>query len=68
MCSRVRGFGGGGDTQVKTSHIVQSDIVGYKPYKSGSCGMSLLPFTDWAQNAHSDPFEQSKNAHWVPSL
>ena len=28
----------------------------------------LIPFTDWAHNAHSVPFEQSKNAQYVPSL
>ena len=28
----------------------------------------LIPFTDWAHNAHSVPFGQSKNAHSVPSL
>ena len=28
----------------------------------------LIPFTDWAHNAHSVPFEQSKNAYFVPSL
>ena len=28
----------------------------------------LIPFTDWAYNAHSVPFEQSKSAHYVPSL
>ena len=28
----------------------------------------LIPYTDWAHNAHSVPFEQSKNAHSVSSL
>ena len=28
----------------------------------------IIPYTDWAYNAHSVPFEQSKNAHSVPSL
>ena len=28
----------------------------------------LIPFTDWAHNARSAPFKQSKNAHSVPSL
>ena len=28
----------------------------------------LIPYTDWAHNAHSVPFEQSKTAHSVPSL
>ena len=35
--------------------------------KTGSCAM-LIPYTDWAHKAHSVPFEQSKNAHSVPSL
>ena len=25
--------------------------------------LTLIPFTDWAYNAHSEPFEQSKSAH-----
>ena len=29
---------------------------------------SLIHFTDWAHNAHSVPFEQSNNAHSMPSL
>ena len=28
----------------------------------------LILFTDWAHKAHSVPFEQSKNAHYAPSL
>ena len=28
----------------------------------------LIPYTDWAHNAHSVPFDQSKNTHSVPSL
>ena len=27
----------------------------------------IIPFKDWAHNAHSVPFEQSKNAHSVPN-
>ena len=30
--------------------------------------ISNTAYTDWAYNAHSVPFEQSKNAHSVPSL
>ena len=30
--------------------------------------VKLIPFTDWAYNAHSAPFEQSNSAHYVPSL
>ena len=33
------------------------------PARSG-----LIPFTDWAHNAHSALFEQSLNAHYFPSL
>ena len=29
---------------------------------------SLIPFTDWAYDAHDVPFEQSKNAPYVPIL
>ena len=28
----------------------------------------LIPFTDWAHNAHHVFFERSKNVHCVPSL
>ena len=31
-------------------------------------GIYLITYTDWAHNAHSVPFELSKNAHSVPSL
>ena len=31
-------------------------------------GMSLIPLTDWAQNAHSLTVQRGQNAHYVPSL
>ena len=43
----------------------QGEVVGAE--KELNC-LRLIPYTDWARNEHSVPFEQSKNAHSVPSL
>ena len=53
-----------------TSHAQHSAtlFLGRDVRREHGVRLSLIPCTDWAYNVHSVPFEQSKSAHYVPSL
>ena len=56
-------WGGGGRGAYLGGGIIKGRVPLFTPQP-----MNLIPFTDWAHNAHSVLFEQSKNGHYLPSL